>query len=113
MNKEEIAAGAKVCLWQYDDTHYKYDTACGGAWAFEDGKLTDNGAKFCIYCGGRIQESLKPCKTCGGTGAVHDKESINHGEPGRSMVEHVDFQEPCPDCLPEQVSRQEEHLAGS
>lgn len=46
-----------TCAWAYDDTHEKYDTACGEAFVFiADGPI-ENSFKFCPYCGRSIEVS--------------------------------------------------------
>lgn len=42
-----------VCEWsQSDDPDFCWwDSACGEAWTFTDGGPTENGMKFCPYCG--------------------------------------------------------------
>ena len=53
------------CIWTFDDIDGKRDTACGEAFCFIDGNPSDNGMKFCPYCG-------KPLVTLAALGAVDD-----------------------------------------
>lgn len=45
-----------ACDWCVDDDGVWY-TGCGHAWQFEDGGPTENGTKWCPYCGGRLSEA--------------------------------------------------------
>lgn len=46
-----------TCAWeQEDECGSAYSTTCGNTFMFEDGGPSDNGAKFCCYCGGRLSE---------------------------------------------------------
>lgn len=46
-----------TCTWeQEDECGSAYSTTCGNTFMFEDGGPSDNGAKFCCYCGGRLSE---------------------------------------------------------
>ena len=51
------AEANRQCEWTKDETHDYYDTACGEGWTFTDGNVTENGCKFCPYCGGKIKET--------------------------------------------------------
>lgn len=42
------------CHWRQDE--YAYHTECGRLWAFTEGGIQDNDAKYCPYCGGEIVE---------------------------------------------------------
>ena len=42
-----------VCQWLDDGGDYA--TECGHGWQFIDGDVTLNDAKFCLFCGGKIQ----------------------------------------------------------
>lgn len=57
-NAESAWAGEPrhACDWCVDDDGVWY-TGCGHAWQFEDGGPTENGAKWCAYCGGRLSEA--------------------------------------------------------
>lgn len=44
----------RQCLWTHDECHDAWDTACGEKWQFNDGGPRENGARFCMYCGGEI-----------------------------------------------------------
>jgi len=48
-----------VCKWNRmgDDDDLGWDTGCGDAYSIIDGKTpTENGMKFCPFCGGRLVE---------------------------------------------------------
>lgn len=40
-----------VCVWSYDSDGTFYETACGHAYQFTDGGPTENGQRYCGYCG--------------------------------------------------------------
>lgn len=40
-----------VCRWAYDETSDAWDTGCDEKFVFIDGGPSENGAKFCFYCG--------------------------------------------------------------
>ena len=42
------------CIWEEHEGDY-WVTACGNAFHFFDGGPEDNNAKYCIYCGGKIE----------------------------------------------------------
>ena len=42
------------CDWREDEDSGAWHTACGHLWEFIDDGPTENGAKFCPYCGGRL-----------------------------------------------------------
>lgn len=46
------------CKWTLDDDGV-YNTECGEAFVFTDDGIKENGARFCIYCGGEIVEQAK------------------------------------------------------
>ena len=51
---------ADYCVWkkgynQFEDEVY-WDTSCDNAFQFEDGSPTDNGFKYCPYCGRKLKE---------------------------------------------------------
>jgi len=43
------------CVWSQDEEG-AWDTTCGGLFEFADGWPSENGAKYCCYCGGVISE---------------------------------------------------------
>jgi hypothetical protein len=59
MAREAFEAGAatrhainsQTCAWTEDETHGKWDAACGLSWTFEDAGPEDNGVRFCFGCG--------------------------------------------------------------
>lgn len=67
-NAESAWAGEPrhACDWCVDDDGVWY-TGCGHAWQFEDGGPTENGAKWCAYCGGRLSEAPNGKVSGGGT----------------------------------------------
>lgn len=44
-----------TCLWTINLDGF-WSTQCGNAFEFNDGGPSDNGAKFCPYCGGEIEQ---------------------------------------------------------
>lgn len=52
-----------ICVWTYDDIDDKWDTDCGEARQFTEGGPTENKARFCCYCGGKLV--AKPIETEG------------------------------------------------
>jgi hypothetical protein len=59
LKESELAALREqlvTCLWMHDDSHCKYDTACGHAFQFLDDGIAENGFTHCPFCGGRIEE---------------------------------------------------------
>ncbi len=44
-----VAAGS--CEWTHNEDESSWDTACDNKWMFTEGGPTDNGCKFCPYCG--------------------------------------------------------------
>ena len=44
------------CDWSNDEDHGKWDTSCGQAFYFIDDGPTENGFRFCPYCGGTLHE---------------------------------------------------------
>ena len=50
--------GEKACTWtEHEDG--PYTTSCGNTFEFIDDGPSENGAKFCIYCGGPIVEAAQ------------------------------------------------------
>lgn len=45
-----------VCEWhgQSGDMHGNYETSCGNMHTLSEGNISDNGYKFCPYCGCEI-----------------------------------------------------------
>jgi hypothetical protein len=43
------------CKWK-PDSDGTYETSCGQAFVFTDGGPHQNGANFCMYCGGVLKE---------------------------------------------------------
>ncbi len=42
------------CEWTHDEVHGAWDAGCGGKWEFSDGGPAENKARFCPFCGGKI-----------------------------------------------------------
>lgn len=40
----------QTCVWVDQDSHW-YESACNNAFVFNDDGPTENGFKFCPYCG--------------------------------------------------------------
>jgi len=51
---ERMSDAARECEWTYDDVDYKWDSACGESWVFNDDGPAENNARFCQGCGGKI-----------------------------------------------------------
>lgn len=47
------------CGWEQDDDGV-YNTECGEMFIFNEGDIRENGARFCMYCGGEIVVEAKP-----------------------------------------------------
>lgn len=43
-----------MCTWT-EDCDGNWETTCGEMFSFTDGSPTDNGARFCLYCGDRLE----------------------------------------------------------
>ena len=43
------------CTWA-EDSDGVWETSCGHEFLFEDGSPADNGAEFCMFCGGGIEQ---------------------------------------------------------
>ena len=50
------------CAWNPvgDIDCYVWETSCGHAFVWEDGGPTENGARFCLYCGKPLVELPPP-----------------------------------------------------
>jgi hypothetical protein len=48
---EEVRRG--TCVWT-PDSDGAYETSCGQAFVFTNGGPAENGARFCLYCGGSL-----------------------------------------------------------
>lgn len=54
LGRAAAAIRARPCTWTLDDNDGFYNTACGGAFWFDNGTPAENKAKFCPYCGGAL-----------------------------------------------------------
>ena len=45
-----------VCEWEWSSFNAAWVTKCSGIFLAIDNSLSDNGMKFCPYCGGQIKE---------------------------------------------------------
>lgn len=54
-------AHPKVCVWQ-EDKDGVWTTACGDSFFFADTIPSDNGMKYCCYCGEWIDERRNKSK---------------------------------------------------
>ena len=45
------------CIWTYDEAYEKYDTNCGASWQFIDGRVRENGVRYCHKCGRCVREA--------------------------------------------------------
>ena len=53
------------CIWVRDNEDGDvYETQCGEMFMFIGGGVKDNGAKYCMYCGGliEVEEELEQCE---------------------------------------------------
>jgi hypothetical protein len=55
----ESQSHAPSCEWTEDEDG-NWDTACGECFVFEFGGPKENKARWCQYCGGKLE--TKPCK---------------------------------------------------
>lgn len=55
---ERAIAVRQMCEWQEDSDDYEgtYATSCGKAFEFNEGTVSENGVRFCPFCGGFIRE---------------------------------------------------------
>ena len=44
------------CEWRYDGLDDFYETSCGDLFSVMEGTPSDNGFKFCPYCGKGLEE---------------------------------------------------------
>ena len=51
--RKYVRESDKQCHWQEDDDGVQ-ETECGNAFILNDGGVSDNGFKFCPYCGRAI-----------------------------------------------------------
>jgi len=47
-----------TCTWTESGDCYGYDTDCGDTFALNEGTPSNNGMKFCCYCGKPLEEKL-------------------------------------------------------
>ena len=59
LSKENERLKGKKCKWKYFESDDAYTTSCGQVYCLEDGDLKDNHYKYCMHCGGKIEELLK------------------------------------------------------
>jgi len=52
----------EFCRWTWDDE--KWSTGCGEAFCFIDGGPSENGMKYCTYCGKRLIEAEERSRRC-------------------------------------------------
>ena len=55
----------RKCIWVRDNEDGDvYETQCGEMFMFIGGGVKDNGAKYCMYCGGliEVEEELEQCE---------------------------------------------------
>ena len=52
--KSVIKNNKKTCKWKYNDDDDFYNTSCGEAWVFPEGRPQENGLKFCPVCGKKV-----------------------------------------------------------
>jgi hypothetical protein len=60
--KEVGARAPQGCVWTFDNDmdSPKWDTGCGEAYCFIDGGPTENGVKYCPFCGSEVQIPAPP-----------------------------------------------------
>ena len=57
------------CVWHNDpETDNSWDTSCRQLFELYDGTPTENGMKFCCYCGGRITPAIDHARRAEGDG---------------------------------------------
>lgn len=96
-----------VCQW-LDDTG-DYTTECGRVWQFIDGDVALNDAKFCPFCGGKIQVVDDPPAVAGGDAPPECPECDGDGytEIGPIGDNFAMYQEACRACRATGRRRQE------
>ncbi|WP_321814615.1 MULTISPECIES: hypothetical protein [unclassified Paraburkholderia] len=52
--EQRMSDAARECEWTYDDVDFKWDSACGESWVFNDDGPVENKVRFCHGCGGRV-----------------------------------------------------------
>ena len=72
------------CSWAYDDSPCNYDTSCGHSFEFLDDGITENGFKFCPWCGRSIVEvkrepTAKPRATMSDTKVIETQWTTSEG----------------------------------
>ena len=50
------APAVAECIWRDSEGDGNWDTSCGNLYFFVEGGPTENGQRFCGYCGGRLIE---------------------------------------------------------
>jgi rRNA maturation endonuclease Nob1 len=48
----------KQCTWLHDEWEDAWDTACGEKFQLTEGTPSENGMKYCCYCGGELKEKM-------------------------------------------------------
>ena len=56
VNEAEAKWESDCCEWKYDDEEDYYETSCGNLQIIMGGTPTENGYRFCLYCGRKIVE---------------------------------------------------------
>lgn len=52
---QAVKDAQEPCVWTEDDLDGKWDTACGNAFCFITAGPTENGLRYCPYCGRPLQ----------------------------------------------------------
>ena len=52
---DTAAMPRKVCLW-IQDSEGAWETQCGQTFEVTSGTPSENGFKFCFYCGGELEQ---------------------------------------------------------
>jgi hypothetical protein len=56
IDEAEAKWEADCCEWKYDEEEDYYETSCGHLQIIMGGTPTENGYRFCPYCGRKIAE---------------------------------------------------------
>ena len=51
-----VATPTKTCVWAQEDESDLWATKCGHYFTINDGTPTDNKMRYCVFCGGTIDQ---------------------------------------------------------
>lgn len=85
---EKVGKKMADCVWtEADGLDYGdyWESACGETWSFIDGGPTENHARFCHGCGGRIVLN-RVCRRCDGDGTYEQGGADIESDPPIEMT---------------------------